>query len=741
MTETFRNDDALLESARELINTLGVKIVPLRPGKKGPILKDWPAKATSDIDQVQAWLNEFPGCNLGWVPGPKYLVVDVDPRNGGILSARRISKMLPKTRYHQTGGLTADQQPGQHHIYQLPDDCPPLKQGGKIEPGVDFKTGDGSLLVAPESRTDKTYRLQRGGQPVMITAELLAKVQGKPAGSRDTGDRPRDSYGEPISKGQRDSTLVEYAGELAKRTFRGSLAKGEALDLLRGRWTQQEQDDEDNISWAKVEERFHHFLAQDEETDRDPTKSVEAPVLADGYPAHHAGNVARWMEYARGRVRWVDPWKKWYVYRDGMWYADPNQVQVQDIAKEMLADMRQSCLAMAKDDREALWKWAKDTEQPKNMGHMLNLARSEPDVGMFRIDGWNNDPMLFNVRNGTIDLNNGELLPHKASDNLTAQAPVDFDPSAQCPTWLACVERWQPDPEVRWFLQKALGSGLSGHAVQHLFVNLGNGRNGKGVMFGTVQRVLGTDYYTVPHQSLLTVQKHGEHATVTASLYGARMAVASETAEGDRLNEASIKLLTGGDMLQARRMREDEWKFLPSHTMFLHTNHKPRIRGTDDGIWARMFLIPWSVMIPEEERDPLLLDKLQEEASGILNWLLAGCEGWQAEGFINAPEAVRVATDNYRGESDFVSRWIQDEGIVVRDHSGFELSSDVQQSFYEWCDAEGIKNPSWQQALHKLEQMGAVLKRRRIGGKQMAKVLDNVQLSPSTDGELPITGR
>ena len=167
------------------------------------------------------------------------------------------------------------------------------------------------------------------------------------------------------------------------------------------------------------------------------------------------------------------------------------------------------------------------------------------------------------------------------------------------------------------------------------------------------------EYAVTPSKGLFVMTRHEDHKTELASLFGARMLVLPETAQAGRLNEESVKNLTGGDAITCRRMREDEWTFSPTHTAFMHTNYRPRISGTDLGIWRRIRLIPWTVTISDAEKDEELGDKLDVEAAGILNWLVAGCLDWQTYGLAE-PDTVLAATEAYRAGEDHVGRFIAD---------------------------------------------------------------------------------
>jgi len=219
-------------------------------------------------------------------------------------------------------------------------------------------------------------------------------------------------------------------------------------------------------------------------------------------------------------------------------------------------------------------------------------------------------------------------------------------------------------------------------------VDYGTGGNGKGKFHGAIMQVLG-QYAIVPNKSLLVAEKYEQHATVVASLFRARCAVASETKARCTLNEEMIKNLTGGDRLGARRMREDEWWFDPSHTMILSTNYEPVIKGTDNGIWRRVRLVPWTVTIPDEEQDPDLADKLKAEASGILNWIIEGARIFLTEGW-DVPESVQVASDEYRTGQDFVGRFIR-EALVITGDDTRTTAADIAAAGEAWANDVGYQ--------------------------------------------------
>ena len=185
----------------------------------------------------------------------------------------------------------------------------------------------------------------------------------------------------------------------------------------------------------------------------------------------------------------------------------------------------------------------------------------------------------------------------------------------------------------------------------------------------------------------MMVRRRDEHPTALADLHGKRLVVLSETADGDRLDEGTVKALTGGDKIRARRMREDHWEFKPSHLPIIVTNHRPRVRGTDEGIWRRLRLVPFAVTIPKAERDSRLSEKLAEELPGVLAWAVRGCLEWQQSGLAE-PESVLQATSQFRESSDSVASWLK-EVCDTSNPDGFIRAKEARESYERHCRDNG----------------------------------------------------
>jgi putative DNA primase/helicase len=227
--------------------------------------------------------------------------------------------------------------------------------------------------------------------------------------------------------------------------------------------------------------------------------------------------------------------------------------------------------------------------------------------------------------------------------------------------------------------------------TEHLLpVHHGDGENGKSTFFETVGWALG-DYAAPGDPELLSARNWEAHPTAVADLFGLRFVLLDETRQGGALDEPKLKRLTGGGRLKARRMREDNWTFDPSHTFHLMTNHRPVVHGTDRGLWRRLKCIPWGVTITAAERDPGLKDKLQEEAAeAVLAWLVDGYRAWHEAGRKLAyPKAVKNATERWADDSDDLGRFIAQRCLTGDDD--YSIRSGVLYAAWQgWAVAEGV---------------------------------------------------
>lgn len=399
------------------------------------------------------------------------------------------------------------------------------------------------------------------------------------------------------------------------------------------------------------------------------------------------GNAERLVDQYGRDMRFCHPWGAWLHWDSHRWKRDQTGA-IRAWAKTVVRSIyTEIAAAETKEERTAILKWGNKSETAAARAAMIKLSESETEIPI-EPEAMDRDPFLLNVMNGTIDLRTGLLRPHARADCITKLAPVYFDPDADCPVFLSFLDRVLPDLEVRRFLRRITGYGMTGvTSEQCLAFFYGGGANGKSTFLDTMQEMLG-DYAQTAAPDLLTSRGGDRHPTELADLFGARWVSSIEVDEGKRLAETLVKQMTGGDKMKARFMRTDFFQWTPTHKLFLAANHKPEIRGTDYAIWRRIRLIPFTVTIPVEERDGNLGAKLQAELPGILNWAISGCLEWQQHG-LQEPEAIRDATEEYRQEQDVLAVFLEEK--CVEDAQGYALSGALYKTYTAWCDGNSGK--------------------------------------------------
>jgi putative DNA primase/helicase len=345
-------------------------------------------------------------------------------------------------------------------------------------------------------------------------------------------------------------------------------------------------------------------------------------------------------------------------------------------------------------------RFAKSTGNSGKIDSMLKEAAVDLIVDLDRLDA---EPLAVNCQTGLLrfsvesDPESGmskvarvECIAHAREHYATKIMPVAYEPGAPRPRFDAFLARIQPDPDMRAFLQRWFGLSMTALTFEQKLAFLhGAGANGKSVLVDTIARVLGDYATTAKIESLTgTNRRGGGDATPDLiPLIGARMVRASEPEEGARLQEGLIKEMTGGEPILVRQLHADFVEVTPQFKATLSGNHKPDIRGTDDGIWRRVLLVPFDQQIPEAERDPGLPEKLWQERDGIFDWLVEGLLAY-LEGGLAPPAAVTDATREYREESDPVGAFLA-ECCEVRGEEGFTEARALVEAFHFWLAGRG----------------------------------------------------
>ncbi|MBR0793966.1 bifunctional DNA primase/polymerase [Bradyrhizobium jicamae] len=347
-------------------------------------------------------------------------------------------------------------------------------------------------------------------------------------------------------------------------------------------------------------------------------------------------------------LRHCEEWGKWLRWRDTLWQTDRTS-GAYNLVRQHLRKLGGGM--HPQDARKIL--------SGKTVAAVERMAKTDPRIAT-EAAVWDADPWLLNTPRGAVDLRTCVIREARRADHMTKSTAVA--PGGECPTWKTFLHRsLAGDADLISFVQRLLGYSLTGDtSEQALFFLYGQGGNGKGVLLNTVRDILADYARTAPMATFTDSANAGDrHPTDLAGLRGARFVMASETEKGRKWAEAKIKSLTGGDPIAARFMGRDFFEYVPTFKLVIAGNHKPRLSTVDEAIRRRMHMIPFTVQIPEHERDKTLPEKLRAEWGGILAWMIEGCLAWQRNG-LQAPAAVRVATDEYLSSQDALATWMDE---------------------------------------------------------------------------------
>lgn len=406
------------------------------------------------------------------------------------------------------------------------------------------------------------------------------------------------------------------------------------------------------------------------------------------YTFDDTGNAQRVVDIFGESILYSYANKAWLYYDGRRWCYDTTGA-VKRMVDEVVESMRHDLELYTDDPPDGMdpedveknfLKHIKQSRSSKSKNAMLKEAEHRVPVLPEQLD---THKTLLNTPNGTINLRTGELMPHAKKRLITKIAHSEYTDTMDIPIWEKfLLQIFQGDTELIRYIQKAIGYSISGSTKEEcVFFCYGTGRNGKSTFLDVISEAIG-DYGTNIQPETIMIKPNGNGPTSDiARLKGARFVTSAEPNEGVRLNEGLLKQLTGGDKVTASRKYENEFEFYPEFKLWMSTNHKPIIRGTDVGIWSRIRLIPFTVRISDDEMDRNLKHKLRAELPGILKWAVDGCLLWQKEG-LAMPAAVKSATAEYRGEMDVIAAFLDE---CCEEREGTVRANELFQVYLKWA--------------------------------------------------------
>jgi putative DNA primase/helicase len=405
-----------------------------------------------------------------------------------------------------------------------------------------------------------------------------------------------------------------------------------------------------------------------------------------GEPCTDYGNARRLVELYGRDLLYLAAARRWYIW-DGRRFRPDETGRIWQLAKATARTiLEEAARANDKDDARRLARHALASENRGRLQAMIQLAESEAEIAIVA-DDLDADPYLLTVGNGTLDLRTGTLRKADPADRITLATSIEFDPEQKCPTWEKFLrEIYADDLELVEFDRRWIGYCLTGDTSEHaLRISHGpSGRNGKSVRARVLAALLGDLCRTADFQTFLRQTGDGPREDI-ARLAGARLVIANEAAKGRRLDEATVKSLTGGDRIVARHLYAASFEFTPRYKIEAITNDRPRVDGGDTALWSRLREVPYRVSFAgREDRD--LPEKLLAELPGILTWAVQGCLDWQEQG-LGTAAAVEEATADYQAEEDHLGAFLQE-----RLQTGDRIETKRFRQLYEsYCEETGEK--------------------------------------------------
>lgn len=702
---------------------------------KHPRIKSWQSRATADERIIRRWWRDWPNANVGIATGP----------GSGMLVVDRDRGQLPG---EMPAGPVVSTSKGEHYYLAHPDHQ--IVNAVDVEGlGFDIRT-DGGLVVAPPSLHASGHKYGWASPPQMtlpaapdwlldLIVEDVPSPDGTPFQSPTQGGAGVSAYAQKAIEGELDKiarasrrndqlnrsafalgTLVgggeldedETAAALVEAGLAAGLTPQETRDTVRSGLRAGMQRPRTIAPPAPPQSRALAVRQADEPQRWGPNDYINesppwlAEKLVTSYLAEEEYGDAKMLAnlYA-GRLVYDHAEKVWYYWSGQNWAADRTgllrHLIAGQVARQYLhlaAELRPRAQTEERIGK-LVEKLLARAGQLRRLSRCNNVKEFATNLMGITGEEWDRDPWVLGVANGVVDLRTGKLRQGRPEDYIrVASGTVWRGLDAPAPRFEQFIsEIFDGDAEIAGFLQRLLGYGITGLAVEHVFPVLygEKGRNGKDTLLETLKQVLGDLADVVSTDVLMAQTGRGSAAPHLMDLMGRRLVWASETAAGARLNEAQVKLITGGGTIKTRPLYGSMVEFAPTHLVLLITNHKPKASAEDEALWTRMVLLPFTLRFverpskaEERQRDIHLVRKLAAERSGVLAWLVRGCLEWQRQG-LATPDKIKASTQAYREEEDVIGQFL--DARCAADPAGRVTATDLYRAYREWAEASGMQ--------------------------------------------------
>lgn len=419
----------------------------------------------------------------------------------------------------------------------------------------------------------------------------------------------------------------------------------------------------------------------------------EDGITADGLlpdTLSDRGNAKLFVRLYADDYRYV-PGLGWFRWNSTRWHSDEDDTVLW--AAGDLAESIATTDPRGIHSADALRHHRGRALSTSGMNAMLLQAKSAPGM-VLNAALLDADPYALCTPAGIVDLRTGLIRTADPTKDFHSRSTTEAPEAVPTPRWnrfLTDTFGGGPEgAEMIHFLHLLLGYSITGDVGAQVMPFLfGSGKNGKSVLLDVLVKLLG-DYADAAPPGFLMARPYEGHPTDLTELHGRRVIVCSEVKPGDRFDEARVKLLTGGDRIKARRMRQDFFSFAPTHKLWLLGNHRPEVGTGGFAFWRRMRLIPFERVVADDHKIDNLADVLvTEEGPGILNWLITGARRYLAgEKDLAGPERVRIATTAYAEDEDHTGRFLN--GSCWLEPSLRAEQAQLYAAYKIWCQNEEV---------------------------------------------------
>lgn len=712
------------DAAQKYLNR-GWQPVPLHPGSKGAIGSGWQKRKYTADDLSDFKVDQNIGIRLGEDSG---WLVDIDLDTDESIYAGE--KFLPHTLKSQRGAKIS-------HYWYVAEGAAgrkayvdPFEAQNDKKTLLEFRANQQTVVEPSTHPTGDSYTWLSHEDPLKIDVEdlrtlchkiattcLIARVM-PDSGRHDFALHLAGYLSKNLSQGEVEDIMVT-AWEIVDAPREGLKDAGDAVETTFDRIENGE-----NVTGAPKLEEYVAGLASTLKEWWGWKSTSQIGALSE------IGNARRMQEDHGDDIHYVHEWKKWIYWTGRRWDVD-TVGRVYQLMMELTDTMLAEAADMPEDKAKAALAHAHKSRTESAITSAIKLARTLEGVTISssQLDNPLKTKYLLTCKNGTYNFETGELMPHNKKDYITKLANVNYNENAKAPRWEKFMEEILPDPAVRDYVEQALGYSISGDTGERsVFIAEGRGRNGKSTMLETVLEII-DEYGTVASTEVFLEKRGGGGPNNdVAALRGSYLVKASEIDQGRKLSEALIKNLAGGqDKVAARYLYGEYFEFDPTFKIWILTNALPRISGTDDAIWDRIKILPFTERIQNIDKN--LSVKLRREHEGIFYRLLQAYHRYQAAGGLVTPKAVRDRVNKHRKKQDNVLRFV----LEKCEYAGQAVVSSLYEAYNSWTLDEGEYRPAKKEIFKdRLEDMNLQIERE---GRE--DVVKGLRLNDGTDGAGP----